>query len=85
MVNENVSKKDTELCNESLDMVRKCADHCRDAADKAESLICKSALYSVAFCCEGAVKTLEKCIDLCEGTTSTNRLVENEMRSGIQQ
>lgn len=85
MNNENVSTEDTELCNESLDVVRKCADHCRDAADKAESLICKSTLYSVAFCCEGAVKTLEKCIELCHGTASTNRRAEKETRSAVQQ
>lgn len=84
MANENVKHEDIEFCNESLEVVRKCAEHCRDAADKAESLICKSTLYSVAFCCDGAVKTLEKCIELCEGTTGTSRRIEKEVRPGIQ-
>lgn len=84
-MDNEVKHEDIELCNESLNVVRECAEHCRDAADKAESLICKSTLFSVAFCCDGAVKTLEKCIALCNGTASTSRRPETESRRSAQQ
>lgn len=66
--------QDIRNCNEALDVVRKCVDHCRSLAEKSQSIACKSTLFCVAFCCEGSVKAIEKCIELCRGDESKQKV-----------
>lgn len=57
--------KDMQLCQDALGELRSCTEHCRDFADRVENSVCKVTLSAVAFCCDAAVKSLEKCIEIC--------------------
>lgn len=54
--------RDSEICSECIDWMKKSADKCRAWSKESSSAICKGGLSTSAFVCDSIASSMDACM-----------------------
>ena len=58
----NHSQKDSEICSECIEWMKKTADKCRTWSKESSSAICKGSFSTSAFVCDSIASSMDACM-----------------------